>query len=434
MLVQRDLLGTIGPFLPREEYLAVVGPRQSGKTTLLTLLQQHLVEEHGVSPDSIQVVTFEDRRLLRQFEEDPTGFVRSYREIADGPRLYLMMDEFQYATDGGQKLKLAYDSLEDVKIIVTGSSSLDIKAHVSRFMVGRMLSFQLLPFNFGETLRSRDKRLHGLYARHSGNLRNYVFNGALAEMDAGPDPYREELTTAFENYCIWGGYPAVVLAPTALEKHKLLRDIYNAYVLKDIKTLLELATEDELFRLSQFLSTRIGNRVVYQNLCNASGLNHRQMKKHLKILEETFVCRLLKPFFRNKQKELSKNPKAYFLDLGFRNSLMENMRGLDQRSDAGAVVENAVFVRLHELCRERGGLHFWRKKTGTEVDFVIRSGAGPIPIEVKYRSYDAEQVPRGLRSFIRRFGPDRAVVLTKDFWGQARCEETSVLFAPVYYV
>ncbi len=433
MIIQRTLLETIQPFIKRPECIAIIGPRQSGKTTFLRIVKDHLLDSGEVEDDAIHTISFEDRTLLRQFERAPREFVQSYKNAETKARTYLMIDEFQYAENGGQKLKLVYDQIQNIKIIITGSSSLDIKANVSKPMVGRILTFHLHPFSYPETLRASDKRMFETHQNHRTAVTDFLSSERIIRPDSKEDVFHEELESHFEQYCIWGGYPAVVLAETETEKRKLLRDIYNAYVLADIKTLLQLATEDNLLRLSRHLAVQTGNIVVFNNLCNASNLNHRQMKKHLNILEETFVCRRLNPFFRNKQKELCKNPKIYFVDLGFRNNLVEHFGRLDQRSDAGAIVENAVFMHLHAKYRENANLHFWRKKSGPEVDFVIERGEQVLPIEVKYQDFTSTDVPGGLRSFIQRFHPSKALVLTRNFWGYCDYKETHVLFAPVYY-
>lgn len=250
----------------------------------------------------------------------------------------------------GQKLKLIYDTIRNVKIFITGSSSLDIKARVGKFMVGRILNFYLYPFNFGECLRANNKRLERIYTQHNEQISKWLFEGKQFDIKRGEDVFCKELIPEYERFCVWGGFPAVVLAESEIERKKLLADIYNNYILKDIKTLLELATERNLFPLSQYLATQVGNVVVYQDLGQVSGLDYRNLKKHLNISEETFICKLVRPFFKNRQKELSKNPQIYFMDMGFRNNLMENMNGLNKRSDAGVIIENSLFIRLNELC------------------------------------------------------------------------------------
>ena len=101
------------------------------------------------------MITFEDRKLLMQFERDPIGFVNSYIQ-KNAKRNYLMIDEFQYAENGGQRLKFIYDTIKNVKIFITGSSSLDIKTKVGKFMVGKILNFRLYPFNFREYKTTRN--------------------------------------------------------------------------------------------------------------------------------------------------------------------------------------------------------------------------------------------------------------------------------------
>jgi predicted AAA+ superfamily ATPase len=434
MTIKRDLMNRIRPFLEREEFIAIVGPRQSGKTTFLQMLKSQLCKALKINKNLIQTVTFEDRMLLSQFEDDPVSFISSYVPPDASGRLYLMIDEFQYAVDGGQKLKLIYDTVKDVKIFITGSSSLDIKAHVGKYMVGRILRFDLQPFSFREYLRAHDKRLERIYSQNNEQFVHRIFEEKKVTIKSGFDTFSSEMIKHYEKYCIWGGYPAVVLAKDTAIRKKLLSELYNNYILKDIKTLLELATERNLFLLSQHLATQIGNIVIYQNLGQASKLNYRQLKKHLAILEETYVCKEVRPFFKNRQKELSKNPKIFFMDMGFRNNLMENMNTLAMRPDAGAMIENAVFIRLHEVC---GGFHkinFWRTKAGAEVDFIIPIKGKVLPIEVKYSSYKAVKISRSLSSFIDTFKPEQAVVLTKDYWGSMKREKTKILFIPVYYL
>ncbi len=186
--------------------------------------------------------------------------------------------------------------------------------------------------------------------------------------------------------------------------------------------------------LSQYLATQIARVTVYQNLSQVSGIDYRNLKKHLGILEETFICKEVKPFFVNPQKELSHNPKIYFLDMGFRNSLMDNMKSLKIRSDAGAIVENTSFIGLHEPSQGITRINFWRTKAGAEVDFILHIADDIVPIEIKYSPFNEERLSKSLVSFITTFKPKRAIVLTKDYWGSVKKDKTKILFAPVYYL
>jgi predicted AAA+ superfamily ATPase len=430
--IQRDIIGEIEPYLKRREYVAVVGPRQCGKTTLFEMIKAHLIGKLGADANNVHLVTFEDRRLLRQFEEDPVSFVQSFRR-AEGNMLYLMLDEFQYTRNGGQKLKLVYDTVRDLKILVTGSSSLEIRAGVGAYMVGRMLTFHLYPFSFRECLRAADARFERIYYSKRTLVSNWL-NGDEVTVSPEADPFRDDMARLYEQHCIWGGYPAVVLSRTEREKAKILAGVYNSYVLKDIKGLLELDTERSLFLLSQHLAVQIGNIIVYQSLGRIADLNFRQLKRHLRILKDTYVCTDVPPFFANRRKELVKNPKIYFFDTGFRNFLMENMGAIQKRPDGGSLVENAVYIRLVQIKKEVERVHFWRTKAGAEVDFVLKKGVQVFPIEVKYASYCESRVPRGMISFIESFKPTRGLVLTRDYWGMKKIGSTDILFAPVYYL
>lgn len=434
MVIQRDLIHQIKQFIKRDEFISIIGPRQCGKTTFLEMLKGYLVKELEVREGLIQSVTFENRRLLMEFETDPISFVRSFMPPGNKEKFYLMIDEFQYAEEGGQKLKLIYDTVKGIKVIITGSSSLDIKAKVGKFMVGRMLNFYLYPFNFSEYLRAHNERLERIYIENNDKVINCLLKGKQVKIKSGQDLFHEEFIQEYEKFSIWGGYPAPALAKTCDLRRKLLSDIYNNYILKDIKTLLELATEKNLFLLSQYLATQIGNIVVYQNLAQACGLDYRNLKKHLNILDETFICGEVKPFFKNRQKELSKNPKIYFLDMGFRNNLMENMNTMDKRSDAGAIIENSCFIRLNELCEGLNKINFWRTKAGAEVDFILHRGDNIVPLEVKYSTLREEKISKSFMSFINTFKPAQAVVLTKNYWGLAKKGKTRISFIPVYYL
>ncbi|HHE76787.1 MAG TPA: ATP-binding protein [Candidatus Parcubacteria bacterium] len=434
MIIGRDLIQEVKIFLGGKEYLAIIGPRQSGKTILLSLIKKCLIEEKNIDSNDIRQITFEDRILLNQFNDDAIAFVKSYKNKSK-KTLYLMIDEFQYSESGGQKLKLIYDTIENVKIIITGSSSLDIKAQVGKYMVGRILTFHLYPFNFGEFLIVKNQKLDGLYRKKNKEISNWLFeNKKIENFHNKKDIFAEEFLKLFENFCVWGGYPRVVLSKTETEKRKILNDIYNNYILKDIKGLLELATDKNLLDLSRFLSAQAGNILVYKNLSQVAKLDYRQTLSHLEILRETFIIDLVRPFFKNRQKELSKNPKVYFFDTGFRNSLIENMNSFSKRSDVGAMAENIVFLKLKALFNDLGRINFWRAKAGAEVDFVVDFNGEIFPIEVKFSGFEKASIPRSFMSFVKNFKAKRGLVLTKDYFGFAKtgsgCE---VLFYPIYY-
>ncbi len=435
MIIKRQLIKEISPFLDNKEYIAITGPRQSGKSVFLDLIKNYLIENERVNPVNIKQVTFEDRILLNQFDNDPIAFVNSYKNNGQENNIfYLTIDEFQYSINGGQKLKLIYDTIGDVKIIITGSSSLDIKAQVGKYMVGRILTFHLCPFNFSEFLVAKNSRLAGVYQKENSRIIKWFLENERIENELNKkDAFKEEFLKLFEEYCVWGGYPRVVLSETENEKKKILNDIHNNYIMKDIKGLLELATDKNLLLLGQFLATQIGNILVYKNLGQAAKLDYRKIIEHLNILQETYIIDLVRPFFKNSQKELSKNPKVYFFDLGFRNSLINNVNPFYQRGDFGAMVENVTFLKLKIFLGDSGKINFWRTKIGAEVDFVCDIGGEIFPLEVKFSEFRKPEITKGFGSFLKNFKPQKALVLTKDYFGLTKIENCQVLFCPAYY-
>ncbi len=204
------------------------------------------------------------------------------------------------------------------------------------------------------------------------------------------------------------------------------------YLLKDIGSLLRLATEEELITLVRFLATQVGNLVNYKELSDVSGLPYKNLLKHLNILKQTYIIDLIKPYFTNKRTELSKNPKVYFIDLGLRNLALLDFKPLDLRNDAGSLAKNYVFNSLKRRAVSFEGLHFWRTKSKAEVDFVIASGQRIIPIEVRYSK--APTIGKSLYSFINKFLPSEAYVLTKDKVGEEKIKSCRLKFIPVYYL
>ncbi len=204
------------------------------KQLFLEMLKLYLTTRLHIDERLIRNITFEDRRLLMEFETDPIAFVKSFMPADGNKRFYLMIDEFQNLDNGGQKLKLIYDTIKNLKIILTGSSSLDIKAHVGKFMAGRILNLSLYPFNFKEYLTAQDQRLTNAYLENHDTLIGFFFH-SKGPKKRGKDFLSEEFLKMYERFSLWGGYPAVALSKTDFERKKLLSDIYSNYLIKDIK-------------------------------------------------------------------------------------------------------------------------------------------------------------------------------------------------------
>lgn len=401
--VERTVEAEILPFISRREVISLLGSRQSGKTTFLSHLQRKLLKEKG----KIAYITFENKQSLQLFD-NPEEFMAFYQDYD-----ILIIDEFHYAKEGGQKLKFLYDTT-DKKFIISGSSSLELTFQTGKYMVGRMVTFKLSPFSFEEFLLATNKPLHNIYA----------LNKPLSQV------IKQNLMKNLELYLIYGGYPAVVLTKSNMEKEKILESIIENYLLRDIKDLLLLTTEDELILLTKLLAAQMGNLINYNELSTLSRLPYKQLLKHLEILKKTYIVDFIRPYSTNKRTELVKNPKVYFFDSGFRNYILGDFRSFDKRQDIGALVENYIFTKLSNNQTMTTKVNFWRTKSGAEVDFIIEKQGNIIPIEVKYSS--SPVIGKSLYSFFDKYRPNKAYVITKDVEKEIEIKGVRVFFIPAY--
>ena len=415
MYIHRELENLIRPFLKRKEVLAIIGSRQVGKTTFLEYLASQLKKEGKL----VKFITFEKRSDLELFDniEDFKDLHKKYQIV--------IIDEFQYAKQGGQKLKYLFDTTK-TKYIISGSSSLDIKFQTGKYMVGRMFKFMLWPFSFREYLSWENKELYKLLTSRVPD----VFSLPMKKVFGSE--INSQLEKVFERYLISGGYPAVVLAKSQQEKEKILESILDNYLLKDIRNLLQLATENELIRLIKFLATQIGSLISYRELSSSSGLNYKELLRHLEILKQTYIIDLIRPYFTNKRTEITKNPKVYFIDTGFKNLVLSDFRKLDQRKDIGNLVENYVFMALKRKSNGFQNINFWRTKSKAEVDFIIQKENKVIPIEVKYSLKPI--IGKSIYSFIEKFSPPQGFIFTKGYIKEAKIKNCRIKFIPVYYL
>ena len=425
----RDITQKLEKWLDRREIIAIKGPRQAGKTTILKILQEYLLSQKNVPPQNIIYITFEDRDIMEAFSRDPKFYVKSYFPKELNRKLYFLIDEFQYLQDGGQKLKLLYDIYENVKFIITGSSSLEIAAHTSQYLVGRVFSFYLYQFSFSEYLQLKPQNLQNVYRGYSKEINDFIEEGKVFR--DREDIFAKDFSRYFEDFVVFGGYPEVVKSEDIETRIEILKNIYDTYITKDIVELLRIKDLSGFRIVVRLLANQAGNLLNLHTLASDSGSYFRQLRQYISILEETFIIRNLKPYFKNRITELKKNPKTYFVDTGLRNSIVNNFNRFEIRPDAGNLVENAVASYFYQHRGE--DLRYWRTLGHAEVDFILKQNDRILPVEVKYSSLKSPKIDRSFKSFITAYQPPRAVVLTKGFWGKVKFAGTDIVFVPAWY-
>ncbi len=362
--IPRKLEQSIRKFLDAPEIIAVLGARQCGKTTMI----EHIISK---LPKAVYL-SFEDQKTLSLFEQSPDDFISAY---VKGNR-YLFIDEFQYARHGGKILKYIYDK-EKIKIIISGSSALEITVHAVKYLVGRIVVFELFPFDFEEWLTSKDQSMLKVLERYKKQAKT------SKSVPSIPSSVHEKLIGLHEEYIRFGGYPRVVIEESFEGKEQLLQNIYNTYFLREVRDVLGLIDDYKLQMLLKALSLQVGNLVEYEELGRLSGFSFPTLKKILNFLEKTYVCRFIRPFYKNKRTEIVKNPKVYFFDTGLRNATIGDFRKFSDRPDAGALLENGLAM---EMMKKVYDVHFWRDKKQHELDFIINRGNRDI-IALESKSY-----------------------------------------------
>jgi len=305
-------------------------------------------------------------------------------------------------------------------------------------MVGRIFSFYLGQLSDREVLSINPGDASNIYDMYSKKINDFLSKDTHFDFPKTSVVAKNKLENLFKKMAIYGSYPAIVNSSTEKQKQQRLLGLYSSYVEKDIVGLLQLGKSEKFLKLVQYISLNIGQLFNSSSLQSELGLTYAEVSNYLSALEETYVIQRVTPYYSNKLNELKKTPLYYFADTGLRNWSIANFQPLDMRSDKGHLVENVVLKKLRNITDtiiEFKKIHFWRKKSGAEVDFVLeRLGSKPtlIPIEVKYQNFNKPHITRSFHSFLDEYKPTVGMVVTKDFLGSMSVKGTNVLFLPGY--
>lgn len=408
-LIKRQIFPKVANHLEKPEIALIVGPRQAGKTVLLGMLKNWLIEEKDIDPRNILYFNLD---IVKDWEffQSQTNFIEFLKEKSTKNKVYVLVDEAQKVPDCARFFKGVFDSNLNTKLVLTGSASLELKTKVQESLAGRKRVFHLLPFSFAEFLSAKDEELFGLLEKSQ-----------ISSIS------QKNIISFFEEYTVWGGYPRVVFAQTEEEKVNTLSEIFTSYVERDIVGFLRVRDRLGFSRLVKLLSGQIGQLVNVTELSNSLNLDRQTVERYLQALKETFITAPLPPYFRNTRQEIIKQNKIYFNDTGMRNYALEDFSLLSERRDAGSLFENAVFKEVLISLSPLEKVRFWRTKQGAEVDFLIVSGEKILPIETKLH-LQKPHVAVSLRNFIKSYSPQDALVVNSSLQGELTYKGTKVGF------
>ncbi len=409
-MIKRTIFNGLLAHLDKKEMSLIIGPRQSGKTTIMLLLKESL-ERKGNKCTYLNLDIEADKI---HFESQEALLNKIALEVGKD-RSFVFIDEIQRKENAGVFLKGIYDMGLPYKFIISGSGSVELKEKIHESLAGRKRLFELSTLSFEEFVNYKTE---------------YKYEDKLQDF------YRIEpaKTTLFlYEYLNFGGYPRVVLEQTALEKTKIMSELYQSYIEKDISYLLNIQKTEDFTRLVRILASQVGSLINVAELSSTLGVSLATTKNYLWYLEKTYVMHKVTPYFRNVRKEITKSPVMYFYDLGLRNYVNGSFGNLSNPADIGFLFQNFIAneLRLKYEATSKG-LHFWRTTDRAEVDFVLVIGEKVTPIEVKFKEMRKPEVSKSLHSFIAKYKPKNAVVVNLVSGLDIKISSSNVTFVPFY--
>lgn len=309
--------------------VVVYGARQTGKTTLAS----EVINKLGLRT---LIINADQTRYLDILSSRDLDKIRS---LTAGYQVFFI-DEAQRIPEIGINLKIILDNIPSLKVLVTGSSSLDLASKISEPLTGRVWSYRLYPISYKELHQTKNK---------------------------------VELAEKLEERLIFGSYPEIFSIEGDISRREYLQNLSDSYLYKDLLDLGGLKNSSKIRDLLKLLSFQVGSQVSLSELGSTLAMSKDTVARYIDYLEKSFVLFRLKGLSRNLRKELSKMDKIYFFDLGIRNILIDNLKPLKDRNDHGQLWENFLIVeRMKRLAYDQTSYssYFWRTYTGAELDYV----------------------------------------------------------------
>ena len=197
------------------------------------------------------------------------------------------------------------------------------------------------------------------------------------------------------------------------------------YLERDVFFFLGIRHLEKFRKMMRHLAASTGGMLSLSNISTGIGLDYRTAEKYLNILEATYIIRTVPPFHKSLSTEIRKFRKLYFVDTGLRNAIMGDFSPIGERPDRGKLMENFILNELRHM-----EVKYWRTKSKTEVDFVVKGKAGLVPIEVKGLSRHG----RSFLSFLSTYRPKHAIVFSENKFGMEKIGNTDVLYVPHWMV
>ena len=322
--------------------IVILGPRQSGKTTL----SKKLIKDFG------DKAAYFDCQLAETREHFVLSEPKKLLPLVKNKKI-VVFDEAQTIQNIGSILKAFHDTYPGVQIIATGSSSFDLANKINEPMTGRFFEFTLLPLSIEEIKSVKKINKNDLFL-----------------------------------LMLYGSYPAVVGAKTINEKKEILKNIATTYLYKDVFVFEAIRNPKVFEDLTKLLALQIGQMVSINELSQGLGVSRSVVRRYIRFLEQSYIVKVVHSFSNNPRKELKKAFKVFFIDIGVRNALINALTDIDKRGDKGFIFENFfVAERMKKGALEifPPEIMFWRTRAGAEIDVIEKNGIDIFGYECKWK-------------------------------------------------
>lgn len=334
----------------------VLGARQVGKTTLV---QRTLKDKKALFLNLD--IEIDKQRFLAAATLLPREAILSL-----GNPEILVIDEAQRVSETGRIIKGWYDAKVPTKMVLLGSSSLNLLDQSAESLTGRNVKLFLTPLFFREILSVQP------------------WYSETFTTDQLQKQFSDQIKTILLQTMVFGSYPEAV---TTVDKQRYLKNLVADYLLKDVLQIGLVKSPDTIRKLLLLLAHQAGSVVSINELANNLGISRKTVERYLDLLEQTFVIFKLSSFSTNPRKEIAKSNKIFFWDTGIRNALLNEFNVSPLRSDIGKLWENWVVAEFAKQNLQEGSpknLYFWRSRAGSEIDLVTKEGEEIRAYEIKW--------------------------------------------------
>jgi uncharacterized protein len=365
-MIRRHLQPLVEESLRAFPVVAILGPRQVGKSTLAQTLPS--------KEWPARYLTLDDVAVLDAALGDPDGFL-------EGLEFPVILDEIQRAPDLLRALKRMVDrDRKPGRCLLTGSANLLTMQSVSETLAGRAALLDLHPFSWAELQRQESPASSVDLLFSSSTAKALV-----SKLPKSASASRRDLTARF----LSGGYPTPALMPPGRPRSQWFESYRRTYLERDLRQVANIVRLPEFGRLLTASALRSGQLLNATSFSRDLGVPLNTVRRHLDLLETTYQVWTVPPFHVNLGKRLVKTPKLYFTDTGIACHIsgFDDWEHIERQGQAGAIVETWAAGELRKMTAlgsKRTEIYFWRTHAGREVDFLLARGDRLVALEVKW--------------------------------------------------